>query len=213
VDPDAVAVDREAIVALDDARLAERMKAARLKERIEILENLPDTFITLERQIAAAQAHARYVSHVQSQRASTRADMSSQLESLSKSKTDQGEDEDCMICQQELEEIKRTDSIMVLQCAHRLCQTCYTEYLRTTPRAGCPCCRLVIQPSQVRKVTAFKKALPAPAPAQKAEDMAGESDIIADALDLDSINTLPQTKHDRIREVEILGQWGAKVSH
>ena len=100
---------------------------------------------------------------------------------------------------------------MVLQCAHRLCQTCYGEYLRTTPRAGCPCCRLIIQPSQVRKVTAFKKALPAPAPAQKAEDMAGESDIIADALDLDSINTLPETRYDRIREVEILGQWGAKV--
>ena len=66
MDPDAVAVDREAIVALDDARLAERMKAARLKERFEILENLPDTFVTMERQIAAAQAHARYVSRMES---------------------------------------------------------------------------------------------------------------------------------------------------
>jgi len=62
VDPDAVAVDREAIVALDDAKQAERMKVARLKERTEILNSLPDTFVTMERQIAAAQAHARYVS-------------------------------------------------------------------------------------------------------------------------------------------------------
>ena len=62
-------------------------------------------------------------------------------------------------------------------------------------------------------MTAFKKALPAPAPTQKAEDLAGESDIIADALDLASINTLPPTKYDSIREVEILGQWGAKVSY
>jgi hypothetical protein len=118
-----------------------------------------------------------------------------------------------MICQQELEEIKKTESIMVLQCAHRLCHTCFTEYLRSTPRATCPCCRLFIQPSQVRKVNVLKKILPAPAPAQKAEDMAGESDIIADSLNLDAINTLPEPEQRRIQEVEILGQWGAKVSY
>jgi hypothetical protein len=55
-------VEKEAAIALSDEKQAKRMKTARLKERNIMLQTLPDTFFTLERKIAAAQAHARYVS-------------------------------------------------------------------------------------------------------------------------------------------------------
>jgi hypothetical protein len=47
---------------LSDAKRAERVKAARIKERDELLANGSAIFVERERRIATALAHARYVS-------------------------------------------------------------------------------------------------------------------------------------------------------
>jgi hypothetical protein len=133
-----------------------------------------------------------------------------QLDSLNDKNKDQEEDEECMICQQEFAEIQGV--VMVLYCAHRLCHSCYSEYMRSAPRPTCPCCRLAIVPSQVHKVDPRKKQSPGKPKVTKAETLAMECDIISDALNLDALNVLPRLRHELVDEVEIHGQWGAKVS-
>ena len=65
-------------------------------------------------------------------------------------------------------------------------------------------------PSQVHRVDTRKKE---PKPMlTKAEALAGESDIISDALKLDELNVIPGLRREMIAGVEIHGQWGAKVS-
>lgn len=101
---------------------------------------------------------------------------------------------------------------MVLHCAHRMCNSCYTEYTRTAPRPTCPCCRLAIIPSQVHRVDLRNKQKEPVATQAKAETLASETDIISDALNLEALNVIPNLRQDVVEEVEIHGQWGAKVS-
>jgi hypothetical protein len=188
------------------------MKNTRLRERAMLLETVPTTFATMERQIATAQAHARYVGVIYptTSRWCHLRSLNSQLDSLNEKNKDHEEDEECMICQQEFSEIKGV--VMVLYCAHRMCHSCYNEYMRSAARATCPCCRLAIVPSQVHKVDPWKTDPPAKPKPTKAETLAMESDIIPDALDLEALNVLPRPRQGAVAEVEIHGQWGAKVS-
>jgi DNA-directed RNA polymerase subunit RPC12/RpoP len=119
-----------------------------------------------------------------------------------------------MICQHGFEEIQKHEPVVVLQCAHRLCSTCYSEYLRNTAHPACPYCRLAIVPSHVHTIRVNNTDPPAePAPIQKAANMAAESDVISDTMDLSNFDILPEPRQNLIKEIEIQGQWGAKVSY
>ena len=65
VDPDTAAEEKEAAVRLTEPKTAERLMVNRVKERKILIETASATFATMERQIATAQAHARYVGIVQ----------------------------------------------------------------------------------------------------------------------------------------------------